>query len=482
MANHTPPTLRHSVLLAALLAALAVTGCGGGGGGGSSGQTSGSGSGSGSSSGSGSTVSKAAAISFVSATPNVIVYQGGEGATQAEVRFLVTDAQGQALAGETVSFALNATVGGITLASSTAISDSNGEVVARVVSGSLPTSVRVTARAGTRTATSSVLAVSTGLPHQNGFSIAASNYSPQFYMNDGQSISITAYASDRKGNPVPDGTVVNFVTEGGIGIITPSCRTSNGSCKVDLISSGDRNALVDNGRQTVLAYMLGEESFNDSNNNGVFDSGEYVAGYDLGEAFLNARPKQARITPNKAQTWQTVAGLNYSEFYLDLNGNGIHDETGNGVFDGVARADGRAPSTLYINRSVEIIWAISDKSMISTPVRGSSALPAFGLCNSNPTTISYTPQDIFGNVLPSGTVINFSIETTASSAASRIDGDSSFTVDAKLNRPETYTTSLALATGATCNSISAENLSGDRVKISVTLPGSTTSNFNFSVF
>ncbi len=482
MAPH-PTRLHQAFFLTTLCTALALTGCGGGGGGGgSSGQTATQSTGSSSSGSSGTTssVSKAASISFSSATPDLLVYQGGEGETQAEVKFLVKDALNQPLAGETVTFSLNTTVGGLTLQATQAVTDNSGIATARVISGTVPTPVRVTAVAGKYSAQSSQLSVSTGLPHQNGFSLSVSSYNPAFYNTDGVSITLTARASDRQGNPVPDGTTVNFVTEGGIGTITSKCSMTAGSCNVTLLSSGVRTALVDAGRQTVLAYMQGEESFDDKNSNGVFDTGEFVSNYDLPEAFLDARPGQARTTVNKAQSWLTVAGNSYSEFYLDLNRNGIHDETGNGFFDGVARSDGRAASTVHLRRTAEIIWGISNNSLIYNPTKGAAELNNFDLCPANTATVSYTPADIFANTLPAGTTVAFSVTTTAAAASAALSGTTSHTIGNQVDRPETYTTSLGLATGVTCGTAAT---APDMLMITITLPGSATpKTFSFPVF
>lgn len=482
MAPH-PTRLHQAFILTTLCTALALTGCGGGGGGGgSSGQTATQSTGSSSSGSSGTTssVSKAASISFSSATPDLLVYQGGEGETQAEVKFLVKDALNQPLAGETVTFSLNTTVGGLTLQATQAVTDNSGMATARVISGTVPTPVRVTAVAGKYSAQSSQLSVSTGLPHQNGFSLSVSSYNPAFYNTDGVSITLTARASDRQGNPVPDGTTVNFVTEGGIGTITSKCSMTAGSCNVTLLSSGVRTALVDAGRQTVLAYMQGEESFDDKNSNGVFDTGEFVSNYDLPEAFLDARPGQARTTVNKAQSWLTVAGNSYSEFYLDLNRNGIHDETGNGFFDGVARSDGRAASTVHLRRTAEIIWGISNNSLIYNPTKGAAELNNFDLCPASTATVSYTPADLFANTLPAGTTVAFSVTTTAAAASAALSGTTSHTIGNQVDRPETYTTSLGLATGVTCGTAAT---APDMLMITVTLPGSATpKTFSFPIF
>jgi hypothetical protein len=93
-------------------------------------------------------------------------------------------------------------------------------------------------------------------------------------------------AADRLGQPVPAGTPVSFISEGGQ--IAASCTLAsdvNGltSCSVTLSSQAFRPA---DGRITLLAYMDGDEIFVDTNGNNRFDSGETF--YDMGQPFLDA--------------------------------------------------------------------------------------------------------------------------------------------------------------------------------------------------
>ena len=78
---------------------------------------------------------------------------------------------------------------------------------------------------------------------------------------------LTARLADHFRNPVPDGTVVNFTTEGGS--IVASCQTTPGACSSTMTSQAPR--LATDNRVTVLAYAVGEESFIDLNGNGVAD-------------------------------------------------------------------------------------------------------------------------------------------------------------------------------------------------------------------
>jgi hypothetical protein len=129
---------------------------------------------------------------------------------------------------------------------------------------------------------SNTLTITTGLPTQNFFSLSVQTYNIEGWNYDGITSALLIIASDRLGNPVPDGTAINFITEGSQ--ITPaSCTTTGGTCSVNFTSAASRPA---NGRVTILAYALGEKSFIDTNANNSHDSGETF--YDLGDPYIDA--------------------------------------------------------------------------------------------------------------------------------------------------------------------------------------------------
>jgi len=95
----------------------------------------------------------AGAIKFLSATPANIALKGvgsAGGSATSTVIFKVLDGSGAPRAGAAATFALNTTVGGISIAPATAVTDANGEVQTTVSSGTVATTVRVS---GTTTAT-----------------------------------------------------------------------------------------------------------------------------------------------------------------------------------------------------------------------------------------------------------------------------------------------------------------------------------------
>lgn len=218
-------------------------------------------------------------IQFVSATPQNIALSGTGSAERPEtstVVFKVVDENGDPSPNMTVTFELTTTIGGLSLSNDSAQSDSDGLVQVVVKAGTVATHVRVmaTLTATSDTVLSDELVVSTGIPDQDSFSISISSgslFNPEAWEYDGETVSVTILAADRFNNPVPDGLAIYFTTEGGA--IEPSCTTVNGSCTVEWRSQAPR---PDNGRVTILATAIGEESFTDVNGNGRFDSEDKV--------------------------------------------------------------------------------------------------------------------------------------------------------------------------------------------------------------
>ncbi len=245
----------------------------------------------------------AASIQFVSATPSTIVLKGTGGAGLVEsalVKFKVVDNNNVAILGTDVQFDLTTWAGGILLdGTSTPVSkktDGNGEASVSVQSGTTPTAVsvkaRVTSAASPISSESNLLRISTGRPAQDRFTLGVGSHNIEGWDYNGVTTSVSVIASDRLGNPVPDGTAINFISEGAQ--IEPSCVTTKGACGVTFTSANPRptlddepNHIVTSGRVTVVAYTLGEESFVDANvGNNKYDAGEAFT--DLGDVFIDS--------------------------------------------------------------------------------------------------------------------------------------------------------------------------------------------------
>lgn len=247
-------------------------------------------------------------IQFVQASPAVIYQSDSVGANSTLVKFKVIDSNGSPVGGQTVNAALVNGTGGLHFCDSSASGNmavsaaTTGEVSFSVCAGTQPETAQVratlAAAAGIHT-DSNILTVQTGLPTQRFFDIGADRWN--FYAGgqftsqfSGDSVNITVRLADRQGNPVPNGTPVVFVTEGGqinkSNISSCIVSDGNGGCSVPLIGQEYRplGASVGDprpGRVTVLAMADGEESFIDANNNNRYDPGEKFE--DLGVPFMD---------------------------------------------------------------------------------------------------------------------------------------------------------------------------------------------------
>ena len=362
-------------------------------------------------------------IEFVSATPENIGITGAgivSGSESSTVIFKVKDTDGNPYNNRIVNFALNTDVGGISLSQEQATTNAQGIVQTVVNSGTVPTTIRVIASTealdGTMVFTqSSQLVVSTGLPDQDSFSLARGAANPEAWTVDGVEVPVTVRMADAFNNPVPDGTAVNFTTEGGS--VGSSCTTINGVCSVMWTSQNPRPAgkiltssfcsvadddnpavfcarepLTNNknylgqefgGRSTVLATAIGEESFPDKNGNGRFDESEYVLfkglnvsdlPYDLKEAFVDHN-EDSLYNPEENST---EVGGELEEF-VDFNNNGtfdMQDSVYNGVLCGLN--DVSKPNTEVVNQYCanpdDEPEPTKKAEKISTNVRGSTVI------------------------------------------------------------------------------------------------------------
>ena len=232
----------------------------------------------------------ASSLAFVSASPEIIYIKGSGFTETSSVTFEVRDGAGNILPNRSVTLSLLTRGGGVAIEGGIAdvpqVSDASGRVTVRVNAGTLPTPIRVSATLTgvlpVVATVSSNLSVAVGLPSQLNFSLAQATKNIEGFNIDGTPNSYNIIASDRSGNPVPAGTSINFVAEGGqiesikqIQLASGLARTTAG-----FVSSNPRPA---DGRITVTAYALGEESFIDQNGNNIYDPGEPFQ--DLGNVF-----------------------------------------------------------------------------------------------------------------------------------------------------------------------------------------------------
>lgn len=365
-------------------------------------------------------------ISFVDATPSKIFLKDSGGAQTSTVRFLVKGSTGTPLKNIPLNFSLSTQIGGIALTTSTATTDSSGHASTVVQAGTIPTAVEVIATDTNSniTARSNKLSIGTGIPDQNSMSISASRFNPAGWEYDGEEVGITIRLADAFNNPPADGTSVQFLTEGGV--IDTNCTTLNGACTVIWKSQKPRPS---NGRVTILATTVGNESFKDTNGDGLF-----TANTDIFNSFNNGgncNPNvplsTAEATPggndepcddlgeaylDQNENGEIDTGAN-AEDYVDFNINGSHNVE-NGIYNGVlCIAEGQSCTKQPVTIRQDIVLSMSSEKPMTQNGRLLGQPESIELGANETSLFTVTLADINGNAMPVGTTVSLSTSTAS---------------------------------------------------------------------
>ncbi|XLZ70735.1 hypothetical protein ABT364_01855 [Massilia sp. SR12] len=335
----------------------------------------------------------AGSIKFLSVDTTNIALKGTGGLGRPEhatLTYQVFDKNGSPVAGKLVTFQFADTgtttaTGGLTLNPVSATTGADGTVTTSVAGGTIPTSIRATATVDgsspVLTTVSSHLVVSSGVPDIGHLTMGITIGNCEGWDYNQECGKIEVLAGDHFSNLVPDGTVVNFSTEGGV--IEDSCKTVKGRCQVSLFAANPRPA---NGQLTVLAYMTGEESFTDSNGNNV---------YDAGEPFTDLRPDVFR-DDNEDGSWSA------GEPCISSVPNSTCSAAGDGVYNGVLRVPQiKSAQVQYIAKQFVAQFSTSKANITF----GAGAITC---SNGGTTDVQVTVADLNGNWMPFNTVISFS--------------------------------------------------------------------------
>ena len=385
----------------------------------------------------------AGSVQFVSADTTNIALRGTGGIGRQEfatLKFKVSDTTGTAVAGTLVDFVFadtntGRTVGGLQLQPAFATSAPDGTVTTLVADGVIPTSVRVIATIRGTTppiaTLSNVLVVSTGVPDQKHFSLATETGNCEGRDIDQHCSWVTVTMGDHFGNPVPDGTAVNFTANGGNidascitgnlppqgppttpGVIsgtTPTNQTTNskvgpgsGACSVRLRSASPRTA---SGRVVVLAYAAGEEDFFDANGNNVCDGCDTTSTAP-GAEFTPANDKSLDVFRDDSENFSWTAG----EPCIGPNSNGTcSSREATPQYNGVLRNPRVvSPQTLYV--SGQLVQTFSGSAAEITFITTPNLVCPVGRTANVQFTVTDTDNVVGGvrNVMPKGTKIGIS--------------------------------------------------------------------------
>lgn len=411
-------------------------------------------------------------LAFVSALPQNISLKGTGGAGRQEsstVVFRLRDRNGNPLSGQRIDFSLTTTVGGLSINPASSTTGADGTASTTVAGGTVNTPVRVIATipGSAITSLSDQLVVSTGVPDQNSFTLATEIFNVEGMHFSGcpapTGSMVTVRLADHFNNPAPDGTAVSFTAEGGT--IDGSCLTGlvnttltggtvvqqkgiPGSCTVRFCAANPR---PDDGRVTILAYALGEESFEDTKGTNIFFETS-DAFQDLGEPFRNDRAithrnananwakdanwlKDGKLLAGQGPDdgWSSGNGIRVpGETFIDSNSSGSWDSAGDAVYNGVLRQNGGATRLVthvrgalvqVLSTSTAAITSLGPQSVAlshcvnGTPFVNTAVTLQLAIRDTNPTLFALNragaeplrlPIDLPGNILPAGTKIEFS--------------------------------------------------------------------------
>ena len=369
-------------------------------------------------------------IQFASATPaQIMISSSGSGVKQSIVKFKVVNELGAGVSGQGVWVSLDSqsikagvtfTKNGISSSAPQIVSSElDGIAQITVNAGSLPTGVIVNASLVSdpaRAASSVGLSVTNGRVSQQKMSVSATNPTIEGFDIDGATTELTVFAADRLGNPVPEGTVVNFVTSHGLigtfvtattttiitnsttntattvvtSIVTDSkgsCTMSpSSSCKVQLKSAGTRPA---NGRVTVLAYVDGEETFIDLNGNNQWDAGEPFT--DMGMA------------------------------YLDVNGNSVYDlGVDQPIPGGATGASSCLGTDIGIQNTCDGVWSDFIRARQRYTVVWATSRARMAFVSRTVSLLTITVLDLNGNNMAAGTTVTAAVGNSSLCAVRRV--------------------------------------------------------------
>lgn len=164
----------------------------------------------------------------------------------------------------------------------------------------------------------------------------------------GDSVDISIHAADRAGLKTSGGTVY---FRSNYGSIEPSCTLTEGSCSVQLTGMGTLPPITTSqtGKEyiaaNIVAYTIGEESFFDTNGNGIFDDGDIFI-HDMDEPYIDNNNNQ-----------QFDANIDEP---IDIDGNGTYT----GV-DGLYSGDNCQHSTLCSGDNRITIWTNMQLNLVT---------------------------------------------------------------------------------------------------------------------
>ncbi|VAX34113.1 hypothetical protein MNBD_NITROSPIRAE03-758, partial [hydrothermal vent metagenome] len=381
----------------------------------------------------------AGSIEFSSAVPQVIGIKGTGQTETSTITFLVKDVHGNPVVnGTSVTFTMTGLNGGEYLDPLTT-STVNGEAVTFLHSGYVAGPVMIKAsvvdvNGEALSSSSAPISIGGGVPTSRSFTLLTDVINLPFpCLNVADcTANITALVADRFGNyNVLKGTSVSFYTEAGAidrnvnldstGAGSVIFRSQN-PMPADVVADAYEAALqtsvsgtwptVDisnnprDGWVTILATVMGEESFEDANANGIYDRKEGSTDYedftDIGEPFIDKNDNGVR---------DDGTGSDPFEEYIDVNENGQYDGP-NGCWDGPdASSDYTCTTNTGTDREMGRMIFQSIKLMVTEePVNLAVSPTTFTIADGGSQTFKVIVADTNLNSPSPGTTISVSAD------------------------------------------------------------------------
>ncbi|MDT8442142.1 MAG: hypothetical protein RQ723_10820 [Desulfuromonadales bacterium] len=341
-----------------------------------------------------------AVISFLEVTPDDFIAVRGSGQNEmAQLRFRIQDAAGNPVPnGTRIDFTLSPRMsGGARLVEETT-SVVNGEVVARVQSGSVAGPLRVvasyTSPLGVTVSSQGLVAVVGGMPVNERLTMSQTYFNQAGYRTEGLLNFFNVSLADRFGNIVKDGTPVSFISDcGRIGVNAIGVdelgsfivTTTDGKASAEFRTGNPIKPLCN-----IVGYTTGQEAYADLNGNGIYENGSDICTGDRGEPFLDEN--------NNGQH-------DSGELYIDTNGNGRYDGP-NGICD--------METIIWGNSKVTMSATVGPLNLqyYNTDTSSWVSAPSSGLALSHGESLSlrFFAQDEFGSALVSDTTVSINAD------------------------------------------------------------------------
>lgn len=334
----------------------------------------------------------------------------------AVLTFTVVDKNNNPVPNRTVNFELTNTKGGVELSLDDGVTDENGQVQAVVLSGTAHTVTSVVASTFSTDGVSIIstssqpISITTGIPDQDSFEISADILNPGAYDLNGVTVVLSAYVGDQFQNPVADGTIVNFTAESGL--IDSFCETVAGICSVNWVSSGYRPGQENEddyadlervnecnvkaneaesstydcdgasghtafGLTTILAYTEGEAGYTDSDNNGIYDTGESFESFP--EAMRDDDLWNSELTGDTVDMDENENGP--LEFFADYDDDDQRDPAPSfyqgSLCSDEAKNEDHCSSLMHVRDQIILAQALSDSLQMRFYIRSGNTFTDF---------------------------------------------------------------------------------------------------------